>query len=147
MKRINKWRLRLKCRLGFRRSYLAIISVMDIVYGLALILADQTHVHTWWPVTVTGSILHLSLDDWGYVWIAFGVIIITGLFTHHDRYQFAAAVFLKSAWATLAFVWALQDITAGLWGVASIYIAWAIVTLLVAAWPEPWDTIKKADDE
>ena len=110
---------------GYRGTFLLLLGGYDIFFGLYLYGG--------------GSILHallISEKTWGITWITVGVILLTGVPFREDRIQFAAGVFIKTAWALeyvrLAFITSLPY----LWARAAYWIGFALIVLLVSAWPE-----------
>jgi hypothetical protein len=149
--RLTHW---FKYQANFRGTYLLILGILDIVYGLALLMGEEVGKAVWWPLT-QGSMLGICMDGWGVIWITIGLFLLTGITRASDRWQFTAAIFLKVIWAVTALAWAVVNGNT-LWGVAAIYIGFAAVTLLVAAWPDTawidkgdfeWDEKDSAEDD
>lgn len=119
---------------GFRGSFLTILGVLDLAYGAALIAATHSTAH-WWPISVA-TLAGFPLHYWGGLWIVVGLYLFTGIFRPDDRWQYTAAVLIKSMWAGFATIWWITTGIPGGWGLAAIYTAFALSVLLVSAWPE-----------
>jgi hypothetical protein len=111
--------------MGYRGSYLGILSFGFALYGLGLILGYKpTFLHA------------LGVDVWvfGVAWIAVGCVVVTGVFAGDDRIQFAVAVAAMTGWALmLAIFWQAPF---G-WTAAVSWLTPDLATMLAASWPDP----------
>jgi hypothetical protein len=116
---------RLLRRIGHRGLFLLTLGLFDIFNGLFLLLGGQLQ----FP-------LQLSNYVWGWIWIGVGAFLITGAFFKRDSVFFAAAVLVKTAWA-LEYI-RLSYISGTLqWPRAAYWTSFAVIVLVVSAWPEP----------
>lgn len=117
---------RLRQRIDRRGTVLAILGVMDIGYGAAL-LAGRSSLQF---VVPTGS--------WGFVWIAAGLAIASGAILRSDRWQFAVAACLKAGWAMAVILhFTIGHGGSGLWGLAVFWTGFAALVFAISGWPRP----------
>jgi hypothetical protein len=118
---------RLVQRIGHRGAFLAFLALLDILYGYS-ILAE--------PGLVGNYDLGLTVQSWGLVWLATGIVLLTGIATRHDRVHFGLAAALKAAWAMIWFkLWLFEHTPRG-WVPVVIWAAFAAVVVVVSSWPE-----------
>lgn len=123
-------------KIGRRGAILFVLGTMDLFYGSALLWAAYTNSGAaWWPA-FQGSLLGISTVFWGWFWIGIGTFLFTGITRRTDRLHFAAAMLIKSLWATGAFFYSLRDITHAGWGVFAIYSGFALVVLICSGWAD-----------
>lgn len=116
-------------RIGRRGVFLLFLGLLDILYGWSMLVTPLT----------PGIALHLVLpiEAWGWVWIGTGIFLIPGAFMRADRFFFAAASFLKAAWAgAWVSVWWQDPLIPRAWVSVAIWAAFAGVVLVVSTWPE-----------
>jgi hypothetical protein len=113
---------------GRRGAFLAFLAILDLAYGYGLLVASA-------PQRFID--LLLPYQAWGAIWIAAGLVCASGVFARADRLQFAVAATLKGAWGLLYLdIWLIQGLPRG-WVSVVIWLAFALVVLLVSGWPEP----------
>ena len=121
-----------------RRAVLLVLAATDILFGIALWNAARyPGVVYWWPAA-TGEVLGIPLQACAMVWLAVGVVLITGAFTPTDTPHYSLAVLIKTWWAAGATYWwfAASGVSPGSWGIAVTYGGFAMVVILCASWPE-----------
>jgi hypothetical protein len=114
-------------RVGHRGAFLAFLSLLDFLYGYS-ILADTGPLASY----------HLILPAivWGWVWVAMGFVLLSGVFIRHDRFQFGASATFKAAWvAAFVNVWITQNYPR-IWVSIVIWAALAALVVVVSSWPE-----------
>jgi hypothetical protein len=128
-------------RIGRRGAILLVLGTMDILYGSAIVYG-VTHPRNprftsgvWWPVS-TDRVLLLPTQWWGWIWLAAGIFLLTGVAARNDSVQYSVAVFIKASWAFAAIFHVFRSDAPGLWGISSVYIAWALVTYICSGWSE-----------
>jgi hypothetical protein len=127
---VAPWHTRLGRKIGRRGTCLIVLAVMDISYGASLLAGHQP------ATTVAGKIWPLTV--WGWIWIAIGVFLTTGIPLFHDRWHFAAAMALKATWAGLITIaWLTGAADGGAWGTAGVWLGFTAFVLLCAGWSEP----------
>lgn len=115
-------------RVGRRGAFLLFLALLDVLYGYSLLVT---------PPQGPGLHLVLSLDVWGWCWVATGIALLLGAFVKRDRVFFALAAFIKSAWAgAWVSVWVADDFYPRAWVSVLIWAAFAAAVLVVASWPE-----------
>jgi hypothetical protein len=112
-------------RTGRRGAFLAFLMILDAVYGYSLIMLPGTTIH---------PNLILPLRAWGWLWIAAAVCCASGILLRKDRIPYSVAALLKTAWGlTFAWLW-YQGLPE--WPSVVVWLAFALIVLLVAGWPE-----------
>lgn len=129
-RRMPPWMHRLLRRCGRRGAFLLFLAVLDLSYGKALIDTAVASLHH-------GPDLLLSQYAWGWIWIGTGVVSLTGVFAvAHDWLQFGVESAIKATWAAVfTDVWLVQNEPDG-WVSVTVWLAFALVVLLVGSWPE-----------
>lgn len=115
-------------RTGRRGAFLAFLALLDILVGYSLFSSP--------PVRAVDMLL--PLHTWAWVWIAVGLILITGIPTRWDRLQYTLAVGLKAAWGLLYVNLWIQGIPHA-WVSAVVWLTFAATIFLVAGWRESID--------
>lgn len=126
MRGIRPLLARLGNRAGRRGAFLSFLAVLDWLVGYSLVVAGYRFKFS----------LMLPVDVWGWGWIGVGTVLATGVFTSRDKVQFAAAAALKAIWAML-YVYLWWQGMALAWISVVIWLAFALVILLISGWPEP----------
>ena len=125
-------------KIGFRGSFLLFLSILDVVYGTA-ILQISNH-------SPLAHLFTISTQAVGIVWIVVGVYLLTGVFVRNDRFQFAVAAMLKSIWCLeFIHIW-IDNRIPNAWQSVAVWGAFAAVTILISFWPEPLKLRRRADD-
>jgi hypothetical protein len=120
--------------LGRRGSFLLFLSLLDLIYGYALLSPTSRSLNN---PTILFLMQIMPLWAWGLLWLLVGVVCFIFAFRCKDTIAFGAAVFLKVFWGFVFLVgWLLGDVERGYLSTA-IWTAFAAVTLLIAGWPEP----------
>jgi hypothetical protein len=133
------WSTRVLARIGRRGAMLVVLSVIDIVYGLAMFLTDLVFYAEpqWWPASIY-SMFGLSVGIWGVVWMVVGAFLLTGIPKHiPDSIHFGAAVALWVWWAFAAMVYYFTTFSPGTWGPAAVYAGFSLLILIAAGWEDP----------
>ena len=114
----------LRKKTGHRGVFLLLLGIYDLFFGAYLLAGGPL-----------GAGLLIPEHTWGSIWIGTGLILLTGVPAKMDRWQFSAASLVKTAWAmeyfreaALGYPWA--------WLRGSYWLAFALLVLAVAAWPE-----------
>jgi hypothetical protein len=134
MARCKKFCSKVWGKAGFRGSFLALLALYDLFYGLYLVIGG-----------IVQHAFPLGTHTWGWIWIGTGLFLLTGVPLKSDRWQYGWAVFVKVLWAMeylyLAVIYAVpwDWLRALYWGMLGLTI------LLVSAWPEPPKYIKNDD--
>lgn len=129
--------------LGRRPVLLLLLGVVNVIYGAALLVANNAgYINRWWTTArwwpaAQGEMLGIDIAWWGIVWIVVGAILMSGIFTRADRHLFAAQMLLTSVWAFGSLYWAFTTSSPGLWGQAAHYVGLSATVLLAAGWAEP----------
>jgi hypothetical protein len=120
----------------FEVAFLAILGLIALGYGSALLAASNSDVPAlWWPASVGHKILGLPLLVYGIVWCVVGLINLSPIMTGHTRIPFLAATMLGLFWGWLSVWWAVtHHYQPGAWGVPSIYLGAAALIWVTAAW-------------
>ena len=118
----------LKGRLGYRGTFLALLGIYDLFFGVFLLGGQLQH-----------SLL-LPQPAWGTVWMVSGVVLILGGFLplRWDTPFFAWGVLVKAAWA-FEYFWLFAH--AGIafdWARGCYFLSLAVLVMLVSSWPEPF---------
>jgi hypothetical protein len=128
--------------IGRRGALLLILGGMNIWYGAALVAAEHAIAGVpprWWPAS-TAAVVGLDVLVWGWVWIAVGLFLWTGVpRVASDRFQFAAVVALYACWSFSALLFFIQTDNPGAWGPAGIYGGIAFAVLMAAGWRDRRD--------
>jgi hypothetical protein len=134
-------------RVGRRGAVLAVLGVVDVLYGSAIVYARANAVDPrvsatgwWWPASQP-YVLSLPTQFWGWVWIVVGVALLFGWVIPRitDRWAFALATCIKVCWACAAsfnYLRADGSSPPGLWGVAVVWIGFAAIMFIVTGWSE-----------
>jgi hypothetical protein len=117
---------KLRARAGYPGAFLALLGCYDVFFGIYL-YAGAAILHS----------LLLPERTWGIIWIITGAFLFTGVPVRHDRFQFAVAVFIKAAWALEYLRLALITSLPYQWARAAYWLCFALLVLIVSAWPEP----------
>jgi hypothetical protein len=113
-------------RVGRRGCFLAFLALLAVLYGYSFFAyTSELRLDLLLPARV-----------WGVLWLAVGVVCATGIFTRRDRLQFTTATGMQAGWGALwCHLWLVQHVT-GAWVSAVVWIAFAVLTIVVAGWPE-----------
>ena len=118
---------RTRARVGRRGAFLAFLAVLDAAFGYSLLTVPRA--------ALARADFILPVHAWGWTWIGTGVICASGILARKDRVQYTAAALLKTAWGLLyAWLW-WQGVPAA-WVSVTVWLAFALVVVLVAGWPE-----------
>jgi len=115
----------LRRRAGHRGLALAILAAFDLARGAYLLAGAPEHT------------LSFPQAWWGVIWAACGLFLLTGVPARRDRWQFAAAVLVKTAWALEYARAALASSLAYDWARTAEWLALAALVIAIAGWPEP----------
>jgi lysylphosphatidylglycerol synthetase-like protein (DUF2156 family) len=115
----------LRARVGHRGLFLATLGLYDLFFGVYLAAGGNLEHH-----------LLLNGRVWGWIWIVTALALFAGALVRRDRLFFAAAVFIKTAWA-LEYVRLTFTVETHVWPRAAFWFAFALLVLGVSAWPEP----------
>ncbi len=133
---MSQWLARFQDRSRFRSAFLALLGIVQILYGTALLAAmDHGGLH-WWPGSVT-TLLGMPLSVWGIIWCAIGLTIILTSWRRDDKWQFFLAAGLNTVWGGLAIQRWWETREPGAWAPAVIYVGIAVAGLMISAWPDP----------
>ena len=114
-------------RIGRRGLTLFVLAIMFGVYGIAMIAS--TTADRWWPAA-QGSLIGLSVQTWGVIWVGVSIFTLLGAPLDNDRAQFAVAAGLTSMWAfTAAYV-------TQYWGPVVIYLGLTMIILICSGWSD-----------
>lgn len=111
-------------KVGFRGTFLMLLGFYDIWYGVYLVAGGATQ-----------HAFSLNNTAWGWIWIGTGLFLLTGAPGHKDRWQFGWAVFIKMVLALEYLL--LINIIPWDWIRTLYWGGFALIILLVSAWPEP----------
>lgn len=133
--KIAEW---IRYRARFRGSFLLILGLAEIPYGIGMLLASQTaRPLRWWPGSVR-SLAGLPLDFWGWLWIGLGTALIATCWMARDRIQFAVAISVNLIWTMFAIYRGIRPPNdPGAWAPGSIYLGITCALILIASWPDP----------
>lgn len=112
---------------GRRGAFLLFLALIDTAYGYGLLVSPAA-----------GASLNLLLppDVWGVLWLAIGVVCLSGVLKSYDRFQYTCSAVFKTLWAlTLTRVWLAQQIPL-IWLQAIIWLAFAATVVLISGWHE-----------
>jgi len=131
-----QWSVRLRMWVGRRGAMLALAAAVDIIYGAAL-ATTPADTAIWWPAA-SHELFRFPVPAWGLVWIAIGVVLLTGIPRRiPDGFHFGLAVALWSWWSVASVLdWVTTD-SPGLWGLCAIYAGLALGLLVAAGWEDP----------
>lgn len=125
-------------RIGRRGAFLLFLTLLDVLYGVSILQV---------PGALSRLHLVLSATGWGWWWIGTGVICCPAAFVRRDRLAFSLAAFLKAAWAgAWVDVWISDDFVPRAWVSVVIWLAFAMIVLVVSSWPEVRSPHQKGDD-
>jgi hypothetical protein len=114
-------------RAGHRGAFLAFLSLLDFLYGYS-ILTDSG------PLQVYHLILPIIV--WGWIWVAMGAVLLSGVFIRRDKFHFGLSATFKCAWvAAWVNVWITQAFPR-VWVSIVIWAAFAALVVVVSSWPE-----------
>lgn len=133
----------LRRSVGRRGAVLGMLGLVDIFYGLGMIVArpvTMRYTPTWWPASI-GRLAGVAVPTWGWVWVVVGIFLFTGVPRpwrdgHGGRWQFAVEVALKSWWALAALLAWWKYRAPGAWAPACTYVGMAVLVLVVSGWPD-----------
>jgi hypothetical protein len=120
--------------LGHRGAILLILAVIDISFGLSLVVPlASSH-----PSQSTIWREHYGSDRmWGMAWCAVAAVLIFYAFRRRDAIGYATAIGWKvTLGASSLASWGFGRVTAG-WLLAVIWISVAALVLVISDWPEP----------
>lgn len=117
----------LRYRVGHRGAFLLFLTLLDLLYGFAMVTNQVSDV----PITF------LSWHEWGMLWMAAGVFIFTGVASKVDKAQYTVAIILKTAWAAALIVDSWDNHIVGGWVDAAVWGMVVAVVFLISSWPEP----------
>jgi hypothetical protein len=136
-------------RARFRSTFLIILGITQVPYGIALLLSQRTtHPVQWWPGAFR-QVDGVPVTFWAWVWITAGSFILATCWLRDDRLPFAVAVMLNFVWASLAIQKGFESpADAGAWGPGAIYFGISAGVLMISAWPNPIPAaeLAKADE-
>lgn len=112
-------------RAGHRGTFLILLGVYDLFFGLYLVRGGAVIAPTLIP-----------RDAWGWAWIAAGMLLIYGGTRDRDGLFYALAAFVKAAWALEYFRLQLLHYP-DQWIRGCYFLALALIVTVVSAWPEP----------
>lgn len=134
----------LRARTGFRGLALLLLGAGDIGFGLFVRFSDR--------LEYTHFLVDVDRAGW-LLWMGAGVFLLTGVLNHrpllwwpnrprppfgtYDRWQFAAAMFLKSWWACEYARLAVLHDQWWVYGQGGFWLVIAALVFLMSAWPEP----------
>jgi hypothetical protein len=120
--------------LGHRGAILLILAVIDISFGLSLIIpvaGSHSPQSTIWRE-------HYGSDRmWGAAWFVVAAVLVFYAFRRRDAVGYATAIGWKvTLGASSLASWGFGRVTAG-WLLAVIWISVAALVLVISDWPEP----------
>lgn len=124
---------RLTHRVGRRGAFLLFLSFVDAIYALSLAAptADARRNPTFMFIAHSAP-----LWAWAALWGCVSAVCFVGAFLRHDRWAFAAAMFLKVLFGvTLLGAQLVAHIDRAYVG-AAVWLVFAAVTYLISTWPE-----------
>jgi hypothetical protein len=125
-----------KRNIGFRGTFLLMLSTIFAAYGTALITATAS-MASWWPISER-LIWGMDLTFWGWIWIAVGTFLLSGVLKYLRRaIHFAVAVGMNMLWLLFTVLWWTSLGLPGGWGLSIIWAGITLGTLIISAWPEP----------
>lgn len=132
--RVSTFRVLSTSRLGYRGGFLAILAVVNILYGWSLVdpTAEQLA-----SASYQWRSIYAPPWAWGGMWILVGIIAMVSAFLPHDGAGYGAAIGWDVLWALIALASTIAgDVPRGwvstiIWGAAA---GWAA---LCSSWPEP----------
>lgn len=120
---------RLARRVGHRGSYLLLLAVLGLGFGWSLLSEPPTLFHQ--------LDIFVDVHVWAVAWIAMGVICGVSAFAKRDRAGFTAGAGMIFLWGGANVEgWLFHHLFRG-WVSVIIWFTFAVVTLVVASWPEP----------
>lgn len=134
-RRLPAW---LTARARFRSTFLIILGLIQVPYGIALLASQHGHaaIH-WWPGAFH-QVDGVPVTFWAWVWITCGTIVLATCWTRHDQIPFALSVMLNFTWASLAIQRGFEPPREpGAWGPGVIYLGISVGVLMISAWPDP----------
>lgn len=112
---------------GHRGAVLAFLVMLDLLYGYSM----NTE-----PGYLAWVDLGLSIHTWSLIWIAVGVILLTGISAKRDKFHYTIAVMLKVFWSAVFFrTWLTGGYDRG-WVVGLIWGGFAALLFIISSWPE-----------
>lgn len=113
---------------GHRGSFLILIAFAFIFYGVGVIRQNAAY--------DVYSYRLISWDQWGYIWIATGLIAFSGAFMVRDRVSFMVSTVVSALWSIRWFSVSLMDPHQSLWSTALTWLVITGIILIVSTWPE-----------
>lgn len=115
-------------QIGRRGAFLLFLALLDISYGYSLFVTEA-------PQRIFDLVI--PWQAWGVIWMSVGFVCLTGVAMIRDRWQFAIAAVLYSAWGAVNLdLWLIQGVPRG-WLSVAIWWSFAATVLLVSGWPDP----------
>ena len=118
----------LASHVGRRGAFLGFLALLDFAYGFSLLMVSA-------PQRTFDLVL--PWRAWAVIWITVGVSCLTGVFMRFDRIQYTLASVIKWAWALLYIDLQLTQHVPRAWVSAIVWVAFGLIVMLVAGWPEP----------
>lgn len=124
--------------IGRRGAFLLFLTLLDAIFAYSLVSPV--------PGTVTQVYPLLPREVWAGLWAAVALICLIGAVTRKDRWAFAAAALLKTAWALrYAYLWQQGVLQA--WLAVVVWLAFAGTVVIISGWPEPVPVVKRQDPD
>lgn len=125
---------RLRARVGHRGAVLLFFALLDFAYAGSIAKPPAEAARS---ATVAFIAHVLPLPAWATLWAVAGLVLLVGAFRRHDSLAYATAAGIKTLWGGLfLFGWLLAGLDRG-WVAAIVWLAMAVMLLIVATWPEP----------
>jgi hypothetical protein len=122
-------------RIGRRGIFLLFLALLDLIVAYSYFYPTLRAIQN--PTNV--FLAHIApLSYWGLLWATVGSVCLVCAFAPKDALGYAAAMFLKLLWGTTFLLgWIFTDVERG-YLTATIWLAFAGVTGLIATWPDDW---------
>ncbi len=125
-----------RSRLGFRGAILLCLTVIDVIYGLTLVMPSEE--------TRAGSAYawraeFMPTECWGALWITVGVFLVTQAWTVTKRAGYAVAIAIKLVWMVVCVgSWALGPVPASqAFALGGLVGGFALIAFVCSLWSEP----------